>query len=97
MERKFRFVFDRKGCEVANTDDVFDAITRGMRDWAAIATSQIDPEPPRLRRRDRAVLLSLRLAEAAGTLLAYLIGLAILAGLLGAFAAAARFGWESVG
>lgn len=77
------------------TDRVFEAMTAGMKDWADVATGRAEPQLPPLPPRWQ--IVALELLECVGGFLLYLLGLGAVLFLLGAAAAAARLGWESIG
>lgn len=80
------------------TDRVFDAMTAGMRDWAAIATSKADPRPPAPPSRWRLLLaVAADMLACVGELLLALLAVAVLLGLLGLAAATVHIGWEMAG
>lgn len=83
-------MFDRKGCEVGRNKHAIEAQLASFREAIEAASAGPRPEPP-------AEPLWLRLAAGLGGFVAYLLGLVAVCGLLGLFAAAARFGWESIG
>jgi hypothetical protein len=89
MQRKIRIVFDGKVGKVNRHERAIEAQLASFREAieAASAGEHYAPEPEPLWQR---------LAAGIGGFLATLLGLLILAAIVGGLAAAARLGWELI-